>query len=67
LCNLSQEGSHEILYHKLKKMYEFNPAFGRETIKLIKKNNKVIKQEYILNTKHISFYNITVYKTNELN
>lgn len=49
-----------ILGVKLKKFYEFNPAFGRETIKIIKKNRKIIRQEYIINTKHISFYDISI-------
>ena len=56
--------SKQLLNIKLKKFYKFNPIFGRKTIKLIKKNNKVIKQEYILNTKHISFYDIPFYNDN---
>jgi hypothetical protein len=52
--------SKQILHIKLKKFYEFNPAFGREIIKLIKKNNKVIKQETTINSKYISFYDINV-------
>ncbi len=47
-----------ILYIKLKKFYEFNPRFGREIIKLIKKDNKIIKREFVIDSKHISFYNI---------
>lgn len=50
--------SRHLLSIKLKKFYQFNPAFGRKTIKLTKKNNKIINKEYILNTKHISFYDI---------
>jgi hypothetical protein len=49
-----------LLRAKLKKFYEFNPGFGREIIKLTKKNKKIVKREYILNTKHISFYDIVV-------
>ncbi len=56
-----------ILAVKLKKFYEFNPAFGRETIKLIKKNRKVIRQEYVINTKHISFYDISIKTSNQTN
>jgi len=52
--------SSHLLYNKLKKFYQFNPAFGRKTIKLTKKNNKTTKKEYILNTKHISFYDIPI-------
>jgi hypothetical protein len=52
--------SKKLLYIKLRKFYEFNPGFGREIIKLTKKNKKIIKREYILNTKHISFYDIVV-------
>ena len=55
-----------LLYIKLKKFYEYNPAFGRKIIKLIKKNNRVIKQEYILNTKYISFYDIHFFNNTEL-
>jgi hypothetical protein len=60
--------SRHLLYSKLKKFYEFNPLFGRETIKLIKKNKTVIKREYIINTKHVSFYDIinSTNKTNEI-
>ena len=47
-----------LLHIKLKQFYKFNPAFGRKNIKLIKQNNNTINKEYILNTKHISFYNI---------
>lgn len=50
--------SSQLLHIKLKNFYKFNPSFGRKTIKLIKKNNKIIKREYIINSKHISFYNI---------
>lgn len=50
--------SKDLLYIKLRQFYKFNPAFGRKTVKLIKKNDKIINKEYILNTKHISFYNI---------
>ena len=50
--------SKDLLYNKLRQFYKFNPAFGRKTVKLIKKNDKIINKEYILNTKHISFYNI---------
>ena len=56
-----------LLRAKLKKFYEFNPRFGREIIKLTKKNKKIIKREYILNTKHISFYDIVVTQTVETN
>jgi hypothetical protein len=49
-----------ILNIKLKKFYEYNKVFGRQIIKLIKKNNKIEKQEYIFNTKHISFYEIII-------
>ena len=48
-----------LLHIKLKKFYEYNPLFGRVTIKLIKNNNKIIKREYFFNQKYISFYNIT--------
>jgi hypothetical protein len=61
--------SKKLLYIKLRKFYEFNPSFGREIIKLIKKNNRVIKQEAVINSKHISFYDIIVsskIETNEL-
>jgi hypothetical protein len=61
--------SRKLLNFKLRKFYEFNPAFGREIIKLIKKNNKVIKQEFVINSKHISFYDIIVssrIETNEI-
>ncbi len=56
-----------LLRAKLKKFYEFNPRFGREIIKLTKKNKKIIKREYILNTKHISFYDIVLTQTFETN
>jgi len=52
--------SRHILGVKLKKFYEFNPAFGREIIKIIKRNRKIIRQEHVINTKHISFYNINI-------
>ena len=51
--------SKNLLYIKLKKFYEFNPAFGRENIKIIKKE-RIIGQEYIFNTRHISFYDINI-------
>ena len=50
----------QILNIKLKKFYEYNKIFGRQIIKLIKKNNKIVKHEYIINTKHISFYDIHI-------
>jgi hypothetical protein len=53
--------SKRILDIKLKKFYEYNPLFGRETIKLtMNQNKKVIKREYVINQKYISFYNINV-------
>lgn len=52
--------STHLLYTKLKKFYQFNPAFGRKFVNLTKINNKIIKKEYILNTKHISFYDIPI-------
>jgi hypothetical protein len=54
-----------ILHNKLKIFYEFNPKFGSKTIKLIKKNKKVVKHEYIINTQHISFYDIIIPPFNE--
>lgn len=59
----------DLLHLKLKKFYQFNPAFGRKIIKL-NKNNTRVKKEYIFNTKHISFYDICVtptINTNNLN
>ena len=56
-----------ILHIKLREFYEFNPAFGREIIKLTRKHNKIIKREYIFNTNHKSFYDITVSSTNQNN
>ena len=50
-----------LLHIKLKKFYEYNPLFGRVTIKLTNHNNKIIKREYSFNQKYISFYNITNY------
>lgn len=52
--------SKHILFEKLKQFYKFNPAFGRKTIKLIKRNRKVVRQEYVINTNHISFYDINI-------
>jgi hypothetical protein len=49
------------LNYKLKKFYNFNPSFGRQTISYIKnKNNKIIDKKYIFNTKYISFYEIKI-------
>jgi hypothetical protein len=50
-----------LLHIKLKKFYEYNPAFGRQYIVTTIRSNHSIKKEYRFNTKHISFYNI---KTN---
>lgn len=50
--------SRQLLYVKLKNFYKFNPCFGRKILKFVKKNTKIIKKEYILNTKHISFNDI---------
>ena len=50
----------DILYIKLKKFYEYNNAFGRKYVKLIKHVDKVIKREYKFNTEHISFYKIPI-------
>lgn len=47
-----------ILNYKLKKFYEYNKFFGRKFIKITRNNNKIIQREFILNTKHIPFYNI---------
>lgn len=52
--------SKHIVFEKLKQFYKFNPAFGRKTIKLIKRNRKVVRQEYVINTNHISFYDINI-------
>lgn len=51
--------SSNLLYNKLRKFYEYNPSFGRQTIKLTRKYNRIIKREYVFNTKHITFYNIS--------
>lgn len=59
--------SRQLLHIKLKKFYQFNKEFGRKIIKLTKKNKKVIKKEYILNTKHISFYDIPVLNNDKIN
>lgn len=59
--------SKRLLDIKLKKFYEYNPLFGRETIKITKdKNNKIVNREYIINQNHISFYNIDVSLSNNL-
>jgi len=52
--------SKKILHFKLKKFYEYNTIFGRQTVKLTKKNDKIIKREYIINQKHLSFYDINI-------
>jgi hypothetical protein len=50
-----------ILNKKLKKFYEYNKAFGRKYIKLIMNAEKrVIKKEYIFNTKHLPFNKINI-------
>ena len=49
-----------ILAIKLKKFYIYNPAFGRQYIHTTTSVNKIIKQEYRFNTKHINFYNINL-------
>ena len=49
----------EILLLSIVQVLEFNPAFGRENIKIIKKE-RIIGQEYIFNTRHISFYDINI-------
>ena len=51
--------SKNILYSKLNKFYVFNPAFGREQIKIHKyfsKNIKKYKKKYTYNDKLILFY-----------
>ena len=48
--------SRNLLYNKLRKFYEYNPTFGRKTIKLTKTNNKIIKREYIFNISHITYH-----------
>jgi len=52
--------STNLLYTKLKNFYQFNPFFGRKTIKCITQNTKNIKKEYIFNTKYISFNDICI-------
>lgn len=48
-----------VLDIKLKKFYQFNPSFGRKILKLQTNNkNKIVKKEYMFNSKHINFYNI---------
>jgi hypothetical protein len=50
-----------ILNKKLKKFYEYNKAFGRKFIKLIMNSEKrVIKKEYLFNTKHLPFNKINI-------
>jgi len=67
IINYDIKGTYKIynykknLYQKLKKFYQYNKAFGRKYIKLIKNaKNRVIKKEYVFNTDHISFYKIPV-------
>ena len=56
----------KLLNYKLKKFYEYNTSFGRKVIKLTKINNKIIDNETVFNTNHISFYKINVSSTNNL-
>jgi len=54
-----KETSKNILYIKLNSFYMFNPAFGRQQIKvqsIFSKNKKIYKNIYTYNDKHISFY-----------
>jgi hypothetical protein len=56
-----------ILEYKLFMFYKFNRAFGRKYVKIIKINGKMIKQEYLFNTKHVTFYQIpSIYKMLEV-
>jgi len=46
------------LNQNLQLFYCYNPSFGRQYIHTVKHFNKVIKQEYKFNTKHMTFYEI---------
>lgn len=48
----------KILQNKLKRFYEYNKLFGRKTFKLKKFNNTVRITESLMNTNHITFYDI---------
>jgi hypothetical protein len=56
----------KLLNYKLKKFYEYNTSFGRKVVKLTKINNKIIDNETVFNTNHISFYKINFSSTNNL-
>jgi hypothetical protein len=58
--------SKKILHLKLKKFYEYNPLFGRKIIKTKKKGDKITRHEYI-NQKYISFYDININSSLDLN
>jgi hypothetical protein len=49
-----------VLHYKLRRFYEYNKAFGRKYVKVLKKCKKIISNESEFNTKHISFYNICI-------
>ena len=67
VVNYSIKGTSKIyaysqcLNTKLRLFYFYNPSFGRQYIHTIKHFNKVVKQEYKFNTKHITFYEINNY------
>lgn len=49
-----------MLDNKLRDFYKFNKHFGKQMIKLIKKNN-IFVRHLCINSKHISFYGIPIY------
>jgi hypothetical protein len=52
-----------IFEYKMFVFYKFNKAFGRKYVKTIKMDGKTVKQEYLFNTRHVSFYKIpSIYK-----
>ena len=73
--NHDRKISHKtILSNKLKQFYEFNKFFGRKNVKVITcysttkpllSNNKKFKTIHTFNSKHISFYNMSVNQSSQ--
>jgi hypothetical protein len=59
LITTKKINSKNILYKKLNNFFKFNPAFGRQLIKIqyiFYKNKKIYKNIYTYNDKHLPFY-----------
>ena len=66
ICNYDITGTSkiqnykQILFYKLKYFYNYNKAFGRRHIKIVRLFKNSTKREYTFNTKHICFYKIPI-------